>query len=152
MWPAKIQISLYIHPVWQGFLFIPLWIARRWKKTHWISEDRSDCADVQADLSRHSSHKSYCRFVVCWPKCQCVLVKKSYLELWTKNFFPVVYVLVSRLAVSESGCLDCVPSFWNFWRIGPADTGFFEGRLLKQVQVGAFFSSVLTEASEIHAS
>ena len=26
VWPAKTQISLYTHPVWQGFLFIPLWI------------------------------------------------------------------------------------------------------------------------------
>ena len=27
--PAKTQISLYIHPVWQEFSFISLWIARR---------------------------------------------------------------------------------------------------------------------------
>ena len=25
VWPAKTQISLYIHPVWQGFSFIPFW-------------------------------------------------------------------------------------------------------------------------------
>ena len=29
MWPVKTQISLYIQPIWQGFSFIPLWIARR---------------------------------------------------------------------------------------------------------------------------
>ena len=29
VWPAKTQISLYIHLVWQGFSFIPLWIAGR---------------------------------------------------------------------------------------------------------------------------
>ena len=27
MWPAKTQIGLYIHPVWQGFSFISLWIS-----------------------------------------------------------------------------------------------------------------------------
>ena len=27
VWPAKTQISLDIHPVWQGFSFIPLWEA-----------------------------------------------------------------------------------------------------------------------------
>ena len=29
VWPTKTQISLYIHPVWQGFSFIPRWIAGR---------------------------------------------------------------------------------------------------------------------------
>ena len=27
VWPAKTQFSLYIHPLWQGFLFIQLWTA-----------------------------------------------------------------------------------------------------------------------------
>ena len=29
MWPTKTQISLYIHPIWQGFPFIPLWMVYR---------------------------------------------------------------------------------------------------------------------------
>ena len=29
VWPAKTQISLYIHPVWQEFSFILFWIAWR---------------------------------------------------------------------------------------------------------------------------
>ena len=37
--PSNTQISLYIHPVWQRFTFIPLWIAWRLKKAHAISED-----------------------------------------------------------------------------------------------------------------
>ena len=28
VWPANIRISLYIHPAWQGFSFIRLWIDR----------------------------------------------------------------------------------------------------------------------------
>ena len=60
--PAMSQISLYIHPVWQGFLLIPLWIAWRLQKAHAISEDWSDCVDGQADLSLCWSYKSYCWF------------------------------------------------------------------------------------------
>ena len=40
---AKTQISLYIHPVWQGFSFIPLWITRRLYKAYAICKDWSDC-------------------------------------------------------------------------------------------------------------
>ena len=29
VWPAKTQISLYVHPLWQRLTFIRLWIARR---------------------------------------------------------------------------------------------------------------------------
>ena len=49
MWPAKTQISLYIHPVWQGFSFIPLWIGWRLYKAHAISKDWSEWVDAQAD-------------------------------------------------------------------------------------------------------
>ena len=39
VWPAKTPISLYIHPVWRGFSFIPLWIPWRLLKAQAISED-----------------------------------------------------------------------------------------------------------------
>ena len=62
MWQVKTRISLYIHPVWQGFSFIPLWIARGLLMACVISKDWSDCVDAQADLSLCWLHKSYCRF------------------------------------------------------------------------------------------
>ena len=83
MWPAKTQISLYIHTVWQGFLFIPLWIAHRLEKAHVISEDSDRTAKMHR-LSLCWSHKSYCRFclvlahiiimLVLEMKCNCILV------------------------------------------------------------------------------
>ena len=62
VWLAKPLIGLYIHPVCQGFSLISVLIVWRLKKAHAIREDWSDCADAQADLSFHWSHKSYCRF------------------------------------------------------------------------------------------
>ena len=44
-WPTKTQINLYIHPVWQGFSFNPLWIVRRLKKAHAVSADSDQTAD-----------------------------------------------------------------------------------------------------------
>ena len=48
VWPEKTQISLYIHQVWQGFSFIPLWIALRLRKAHAISEDSDQTADRES--------------------------------------------------------------------------------------------------------
>ena len=38
VWPAKTQISLYSHPVWQGFRFILLWTARRLLNHKWSAK------------------------------------------------------------------------------------------------------------------
>ena len=89
VWPAKTRISLYIHPIWQGFLFIPLWIA--WGCTnHVISEDCSDCVDAQADLSLRWLHKSYCRFCcalvhICFYKSSQTGPKSFIFLLWEIN-------------------------------------------------------------------
>ena len=37
-------VFVMIHPVWQGFSFIPLWIARRLQKVHAISVDSDQTA------------------------------------------------------------------------------------------------------------
>ena len=68
--PAKTQISLYIHPVWQGFSFIPhLSIFGSTEAVEFTVESTcdqqrlwSDCANAQSDLSLCWSHKSYCWF------------------------------------------------------------------------------------------
>ena len=62
VWPAKIQISLYIHTVWQRFSFIPVWITGGCRKLIGSAETLIRFADVQADLSLRWLHKSYCRF------------------------------------------------------------------------------------------
>ena len=50
-------------PVWKGFSFILLWIARRLEKAHAISKDSDQmCADAQANMSLPWWHTSYCRF------------------------------------------------------------------------------------------
>ena len=58
VWPAK--PSLYIHWVWQGFLFITLWIARRVFKAHAIGKD----SDQTARMLRRW-HMSFCRVFPC---------------------------------------------------------------------------------------
>ena len=60
--PAKTKISLGIRPVWSESLLSP----RRKHgslATHWVhSEDWSDWADAQADLSLHWVHMLFCWF------------------------------------------------------------------------------------------
>ena len=62
VWPEKTQISLYIHPVCHGFLFIPLDCLEAVEGTCDQWRLWPDCVDAQADLSLHWLYKSYCRF------------------------------------------------------------------------------------------
>ena len=63
VWPAKTQIRLFIHPVLQGFSFIPQNIPEA-VEDNAIRLPRlwSDCTAAQADLCLCLSHKSYFRF------------------------------------------------------------------------------------------
>ena len=62
--PAKTQISLGIHPVWSESSL------SEWRKlgslaAHWAhSEDWSDWADAQADLSLRWAHTDFVGFVM----------------------------------------------------------------------------------------
>ena len=62
VWPAKTQISLGIRPVWSESSL------SAWKKlgslaAQWVhSEDWSDWADAQADLSLRWAHMPFCWF------------------------------------------------------------------------------------------
>ena len=61
--PAKTEISLYIHSVWQEFQLYPLLYSPKAVKGSWDQQRFwSDCADAQSDLSLCWLHKSYCRF------------------------------------------------------------------------------------------
>ena len=62
MWPSKTQTSLYIHSVWQGFSLIPQNSPEVVEGMCDQGRLRSDCTDVQTDLSLLWSQKFYCRF------------------------------------------------------------------------------------------
>ena len=60
--PAKTQISLGIHPVWSGSFLCAHWVAKDPSFLHVDSEDWSDWAVAQADLSLRWAHMPFCWF------------------------------------------------------------------------------------------
>ena len=62
MRPAKTQISLGIHPVWSDSSLSASWVAKDLMILHADSEDWSDWADAQADLSIRWAHMPLCWF------------------------------------------------------------------------------------------
>ena len=66
--PAKTQISLGISPVWSESS-LSAWRKHGSLATHWAhSEDWSDWADAQADLSLRWVHSHFVGFVMSWFK------------------------------------------------------------------------------------
>ena len=57
--PAKTQISLGIHPVWSESSLCAQWVAKNLRFLHADSEDWSDWADAQADLSLCWAHTHF---------------------------------------------------------------------------------------------
>ena len=66
--PLKTQISLGIRPVWSESLLCAQWVAKDRRFLHADSEDWSDWADAQADLSLHWTHTHFVGFVMSWLK------------------------------------------------------------------------------------
>ena len=64
--PPKIQISLGISPVWSEFTLCAQWVAKEPRFLHADSEDWSDWADAQADLSLRWMHSHIVGFVMKW--------------------------------------------------------------------------------------
>ena len=62
--PGKTQISLGIHPVWSESSLCAQWIAKDPSFLHADSEDWSDWADAQADLSLRWGHSHFVGFVM----------------------------------------------------------------------------------------
>ena len=60
--PAQTQISLGIRPVWSESSLCAQWVAKDPSFLHADSEDWSDWADAQADLSLHLAHMPFCWF------------------------------------------------------------------------------------------
>ena len=56
VYPAKTQMSLSICPVWSEFSLWDQWVAKDPSFLHADSEDWSDWADAQADLSLRWAH------------------------------------------------------------------------------------------------
>ena len=81
MWlvrPAKTQISQGIHPVWSESS-LSAWRKLGSLATHWAhSEDWSDWADAQADLSLRWAHMPHCWF------CH-VAAQLFYFTLYSEN-------------------------------------------------------------------
>ena len=59
MRPAKTQISLGIRPVWSEYSLCAQWLAKDPSFLHTDSEDWSDWADAQADLSLRWAHMPF---------------------------------------------------------------------------------------------
>ena len=60
--PAKTQISLGVRPVWSESSLCAQWVAKGPSFLHAESEDWSDWADAQADLSLRWAHMPFCWF------------------------------------------------------------------------------------------
>ena len=57
--PVKTQISLGIRPVWSASSLCTQWVAKDPRFLHADSEDWSDWADAEADLSVRRAHRSF---------------------------------------------------------------------------------------------
>ena len=62
--PAKTQISMGIHPVWSESSLCTQWVAKDSSFLHADSEDWSDWADAQPDLSLRWAHTHFVGFVM----------------------------------------------------------------------------------------
>ena len=69
--PSKTKISLGIRPVWSESSLCAQWVAKDPSSIHADSEDWSDWADAQTDLSLHWAHTYFVGFVTMWLKCNC---------------------------------------------------------------------------------
>ena len=66
MRPTKTQISLGIHPVWSESSLCTQWVAKDPSFLHVDSEDWSDWANAQADLSLCWAHTHFVGFDMSW--------------------------------------------------------------------------------------
>ena len=82
--PAKTQISLGIRPVWSESSLCAQCIAKDPSFLHADSEDWSDWADAQADLSLRWGHSHFVGFVMRQLKYTCMKVQEE-TEIWSKS-------------------------------------------------------------------
>ena len=128
VWPATTLISLYIHQLWQGFAFIPLWIAWKLYKAHVISEDSDQTARMRRVIWVYADRTSLIvGFVVPCPICVYqftnVIFEKIYLilnvskkrfHMRTKNIWLdiCIHTVCYRPSLSEYRIPGCCSIHW----------------------------------------
>ena len=95
--PATTQISLVIHPVWSESSLCAQWVAKDPRFPYVESEDWSDWADAQADLSSLGTH-SFCWF------CHVMAHLHTYVSEYFLSCERKVNLLMCIFALIDSGC------------------------------------------------
>ena len=121
--PTKTQISLGIHPVWSESSLCTQWTAKDPSFLHVDSEDWSDWADAQADLSLRWAHKPFCWF--CHDAAHFLKAETQYDKIVPKKYASKEYknaeVLVNwkRFSVHElcikSACIVSIKLY--YWKL-----------------------------------
>ena len=114
--PAKTQISLGIHPVWSESSLCAQWVAKDPSFLHADSEDWSDRANAQADLSLHWQYNHFVGFLMSWLKS----VQTSLLN----NMIAILFIAVPIVEIKQMLVgKDCplvkgkkVPVYVNFFK------------------------------------
>ena len=98
------QISLGIRPVWSESSLCSQWVAKDPSFLHADSEDWSDWADAQADLSLHWAHMPFCwfchelaHFVFNQDECIGFKEAKQVGSIWLKYVFKNWFLLTSLI-------------------------------------------------------
>ena len=111
--PAKTQISLGICPVWSESLLCAQWVAKNPSFLHADSEDWSDWANAQANLSLHWAHMPFL-----YPATQKVVGYYVIPSELCVSVCPSVHLVSVRLwdRLSISSSFPC-SNFNTFWSI-----------------------------------
>ena len=92
--PVKTQISRGIRPVWSESSLCTQWVAKDPRFLHADSEDWSDWADAQADLSLRWAHRSFCWF------CH----EAAHLSIYGDSYYPC-------------NTVDSISNLWGVWSV-----------------------------------
>ena len=101
--PAKTHISLGIRPVWSECSLCAKWIAKDPSFLHADSEDWSDWADAQADLSVRWAHSHFVGFVM--SRFICLLVCLFLQHLQQYKIPPEMTVMMPKPSNSSTNSL-----------------------------------------------
>ena len=110
--PAKTQISLGIRPVWSESSLCSQCVAKDWSFLHADSEDWSDWADAQADLSLHWGHTHFVCFVM--SRLLYIQMDRNGLQVLANSVHPGQTALEgSTLFAIPSAPFGCIILYWN---------------------------------------
>ena len=87
IWAAAWHNQEHIRTVWSESSLCALWIAKDQMLLHADSEDWSDCADAQADLSLRWAHSSFCKFPHAVARLKKTVSLLHAVPEWTQCFF-----------------------------------------------------------------